>query len=201
MNRFTVFSLALMTALLASCTSTKTGKTNYSTNYDPPCYRPTNPSAMRVKISTGAQKLYVMEGDRCLLASPCTVGKPGSPTPAGNHTIYTKTFKRRSMSYGNYPLPYWCEFKPGYGIHWGYIKPYPNTHGCVRLPRWVAAKFFALVPTGTRLNVSSSQPEDATIGQKLPTFDETYMPDPPMSYLLSDQVFQDIVYKGKVFAD
>ncbi len=190
--------------LLSNCNVVKKGGTtsgSYSINYDPPAHRPTNPANVRVKISTGAQRLYVMEGSKVLLATPCSVGKAGTPTPAGNHRIYLKTFKRRSMSYGKYPMPYWCEFKPAYGIHWGFIKPYPCTHGCVRLPKHAAAKFFAIIKEGTPLNVSVSQPEDATVGRSLPRLDDTTLPDPPSSYMMTDRVFQDAVYKGKMFVN
>jgi lipoprotein-anchoring transpeptidase ErfK/SrfK len=207
MNRFlrsTAYLLGLVSVACfqSSCTSTKTvAKSNHSTNYDPPATKPTNPSALRVKISTGAQKLYVVENGKVLMATPCSVGTASTPTPAGNHTIYSKTFKRRRASSpgAGYPMTYWCEFKTGYGIHWGFVKPYPCTHGCVRMPKWAAAKLFHMIPTGTPLNVASSQPEDQTAGKNLPVLDDTTLPDPPNSYMMSDQVFQDAVYKGNMF--
>ncbi len=194
--------LAVCAVALPSCTTPKAaGKGNYSINYDPPAHRPKNPSNVRVKISTGAQRLYVVEGNTVLLATPCSVGKSGTPTPGGNHRIYSKQATRRSHSYGNYPMPWWMEFSPAYGIHWGFVKPYPCTHGCVRLPKWAAAKAFAMIPQGAPLNVSSSQPEDATVGRSLPVLDDTTLPDPPNSYMMSNQVFNDAVYKGKMFVD
>jgi L,D-transpeptidase catalytic domain len=197
-------ALAAVALTFSNCktrTVAATGSANYSIHYDPPAQRPSNPSDVRAKISTGAQRLYVMEGSKVLLATPCSVGRAGTPTPGGNHRIYSKQAKRRSHSYGNYPMPYWCEFQPAYGIHWGYVKPYPCTHGCVRLPKMAAAKFFALIHEGTPLNVAHSQPEDATIGATLPVLDDTTLPDPPNSYMMSERVFQDAVYTGKMFAD
>jgi len=187
-----------------SCGTTKTsarGGNGTSLNYDPPAHRAKNPGAVTVKISTGAQRLYVMEGSNVLLATPCTVGKPGTPTPAGNHRVTAKTFKRRSMSYGSYPMPYWVEFQPGYGMHWGFLKPYPCTHGCVRLPKKAAPKVFALVSPGTPISVASSQPLDSTVGARLPTLDDTSLPNPPDSYMMTDAVFQDAQYKGNLFVD
>ena len=203
--------LVVATTFLAGCAnlppvgsgtgSTSRGGGSPSRFYDPPAYRPKNPANVRVKISTGAQRLYVVEGDRVLLATPCSVGTASAPTPAGNFTIYSKQAKRRSYSYGNYPMPWWMEFKPAYGIHWGFVKPVPCTHGCVRLPRLAAAKVFAMVPTGARLNVAHSQPEDATIGKTLPRLDDGPLPNPPQSYLMSDQVFHDAQYAGKLYVD
>ncbi len=196
----TVSAMALA-ACLSSCSGVKTAnKYPYSSTFDPPAHRAHNPAAVTVKISTGAQHLYVMEGSRVLLATPCSVGMHNS-TPAGTHTITSKEPKRRSHSFGEYPMPYWCEFAPAYGFHWGFLKPTPCTHGCVRLPKTSAAKVFALVSVGTKVNVAASQPEDATVGKTLPILDDGPLPNPPDSYMLTDQVFQDAVYKGNMFVD
>lgn len=189
---FSAAALAVAALSLGACTTVKTGTRN-SFSFDPPVQQPKNPSAVKVKISTGAQRLYVVEGDTVLLATPVTVGKASSPTPAGNFTIYSKTANRRRISSpgAGYPMTYWMEFKPAYGMHWGFVKPYPSTHGCVRMPLKAARKVFDLVRVGTPLNVAHSQPWDQTIGKSLPVLDDSALPDPPMSYLLSPQVFSD----------
>lgn len=177
---------------LTACETTKPGPRN-SFTFDPPVQKPNNPNNVQVKLSTGAQRLYVVEGDRVLLASPVSVGRPNTPTPHGNFKIYSKTENRRRISQpgAGYPMTYWMEFKPAYGIHWGFLKPYPSTMGCVRMPLKAAQKTFALVRPGTPLNVAASQPWDATIGKSLPVLDDSALPDPPMSYMLSPQVFAD----------
>lgn len=95
-------------------------------------------------------------------------------------------------------MTFWMEFKSGYGMHWGFVKPYPCTHGCVRLPIKSAQKMFSIVRTGTPLHIASSQPEDATIGASLPVLDDSTMPDPPNSYMMSPQVFAD-ASRGKLY--
>jgi lipoprotein-anchoring transpeptidase ErfK/SrfK len=189
------FLLVLSAVALASCTTpSKPAKANYSTQFDPPTQRPNNPSAVRVKISTSAQRVYVVEGDRVLLATPCSVGKPGSVTPAGHHRILSKTWNRRRVSQpgAGYPMTYWMSFyQPAYGMHWGFVKPYPCTHGCVRMPIKSAKKMFEMVSVGTPVHVAASHPEDATIGKTLPVLDDTTLPDPPDSYMLSPKVFED----------
>jgi hypothetical protein len=179
------------------------GAANTSDKFDPVAYRPKYPGAVQVKLSTGAQRIYVVENGRVLLASPCSVGTASDPTPKGNFRIYHKNATRRRQSEPDrgYPMAYWMEFKPAYGIHWGFVKPYPCTHGCVRLPMKTAAKMFSMVPTGAPLNVSTSQPEDATHGRSLPVLDDGPLPNPPKSYLHSPQFFQDAQYKGRMFAD
>lgn len=200
-RKFYSAATLLMMIVLSSCNSLGNRGGQYSVNYDPPAHRPHNPSNVRVKVSTSKQRIYVMEGNRVLMATPCSVGTDHAPTPPGNHKIYAKTPNRRSHSYGEYPMPNWCEFAPAYGFHWGFVKPYPCTHGCIRMPKMAAAKFFNLVSIGTPVNVASSQAEDATIGASLPVLDDTTLANPPNSYMMSNQVFEDAKYKGPIYVD
>src|SRR5262249_39652621 len=68
--------------------------------YHVTAYKPNNPSAVRVKASLSQQNVYVMEGDRCLMAAAINVGMGSKPTPRGNFTIYSKQEHKRSGSYG-----------------------------------------------------------------------------------------------------
>ena len=135
---------------------------------------------------------YVMEGSRPLLITPVSVGKASSPTPTGSYRVFNKNATRRANGHGwayngsggfrqvkaggqpsgwrftGTPMPYWVEFKSGYGFHTGWQKPYPCTKGCLRLHENVAPKFFRLVSVGTPISISYSQPEDATIGRGIP---------------------------------
>lgn len=199
------YSKLLLTAVfaagLSSCVSKKTGAANYSTRFDPPMAAVKNSSALKLKISTVAQRIYLVEGDRVLLASPCSVGTASSPTPAGHHRITSKTAKRRRVSSpgAGYPMTYWMSFyAPAYGMHWGWVKPYPCTHGCVRLPIKTAKKLFDAVPVGTPVHVAASHPEDTTHGKNLPVLDDSTLADPPDSYMQSEQVFTDAA-QGKVY--
>ena len=143
---------------------------------------------------------YVVEGKTVLLATPVTVGTAKDPTPKGNFTIYSKTEKRRRVSSpgAGYPMTYWMEFKPAYGLHWGFVKPHPSTHGCVRMPIDSARKTFRLIRTGTPINIATSQPWDATIGKSLPVLDDSKLADPPLSYMLSPEVWED-ASKGELW--
>lgn len=184
---------------LCSCAATKP-KGTFSTSFVPDVKPVKNPSALKVKLSTGAGRVYVVEGDEVLLASPASVGTASTPTPQGTFSIYSKTRHRRRVSQpgAGYPMTYWMEFKPAYGMHWGWVKPYPCTHGCVRLPIRTAKAIFDMIPTGTPLIIASSHPEDATHGKDLPVLDDSALPNPPDSYMMSSQVFED-AEKGKVY--
>lgn len=170
---------------LSSCSMNSAGggiKTYLA--YDRPAKLPDNPSAVEVKVSLSKQRVYVMEGDEMLLAMPVSVGKSSSPTPHGTFRIYKKEAKYRNPSYGyarsgeklrqvspedtppgwsfrGTPMPYWCEFKPDYAFHTGWIKHSPCTNGCIRMHKNLAPKFFRLVSVGTPVDISYTQPEDA----------------------------------------
>ena len=193
--------LGLTAACLSSCSTIKrTSGTIYGQDFDPPATRPTNPSAVKVKVSTGAQRVYVMEGDKVLMATPCSVGTGGS-TGSGTYRIQYKEAKRRRQSQPDrgYPMAFWQEWKSAYGMHWGFVKPYPCTHGCIRLPMKSAAKLFAMTQVGTPLIIASSHPEDATIGKTLPVIDDGPLPNPDRGYLHSARFFEDAQYKGNMF--
>ena len=201
MRRTMLILPVLIAGLLASCRSTPTTKSAYSTTYDPKVTPPFNPAAVEVKISTRAQRVYVVESGRVLLASPCSVGKPGDETPHGTFPVRSKTLERRRFSQpgAGYPMTYWMSFySPAYGMHWGFVKPYPCTMGCVRLPIKTARAMFSMVNVGTPVHIASGHPEDATIGREMPLLDDSAMPDPPMSYMLSPQVFAD-ARRGKLY--
>ena len=68
--------------------------------YHVTAYKPHDPSAVRVKVSLSQQNVYVMEGDRALMAAAISVGMASKPTPRGNFTIYSKQEHKRSGSYG-----------------------------------------------------------------------------------------------------
>src|SRR5215475_6961114 len=114
--------------LLSGCATG--GRVSAGAPYHVTAYKPHDPSAVRVKVSLSQQNVYVMEGDRCLMAAAINVGMSSKPTPRGNFTIYSKQEHKRSGSYGfsvqgdrivpstgggpgryvGYPMGYWCEF-------------------------------------------------------------------------------------------
>src|SRR5260370_4363880 len=115
--------------LLTGCA---TGRVACASSYHVTAYKPHDPSNVRVKLSTSTQNLFVMEGDRLLMAVQANVGKPGALTPHGHFTIFSKQKKRRPASepHRGYPMAYWGEFPPAYGVHVGFVLPVAPTHGC-----------------------------------------------------------------------
>lgn len=191
--------------LLAACAAPRPAAPPYNVK----ALRPHNPNAVSVKVSLRHQAVYVMEGDRLLMAAATCVGLPNSPTPKGSFSITQKIERKRSNSYGffinggdiqpgetrapkpgrfvGYPMAYWCEFKPAYGFHTGYVHPVPRTHGCLRLHHSVAPKFYALVREGTPVSIAEEQPEDAKFANQIARPKDYLDPDPPAEQLISDK--------------
>ncbi len=200
-------------ALMSSCSTSIPGGGGLAAyhSYDLPTKLPNNPSNVRVKVSLSKQRAYVMEGSEMLLAMPVSVGAPGSATPSGSFRIFNKVQKKRANTHGyaysgnqikqtylskrppgwsfkGTPMPYWCEFKPNYGFHTGWIKHHPCTHGCIRMHENLAPKFYRLVSVGTPVTIAYSQPEDSTVSVPLPP-DSGPLPDYPGSMYVGDGYF------------
>jgi hypothetical protein len=186
--KFAFQLLALVAAFaLSACVSSSTG-------YSVKAYAPHNPDAVRVKVSTSTQHIYVMEGDRLLMGVQGCVGTSHSPTPKGNFHITSKdrTRRRASEPDAGYPMAYWCEFLPAYGMHEGFVWSEPRTHGCIRLHREAAARLFALVKVGTPVTIATSLPEDSKFGSQVRKLDQRNDPDPARSYMNSPAWFKPV---------
>ena len=134
----------------------------------------------RVVINLSEQRAYLMEGGRVSLVAPISSGKPGWSTPTGHFTVFCKDIDHRSRSFGSVldasgrvvnsnatpasrvppgghyrpaSMPFFMEFSPAVGMHAGYLPGYPASHGCVRIPRDLAARFFGRVHVGTPVTV------------------------------------------------
>ncbi len=215
MKHLLLLPAALCLAIVSCTNSGMSGGSGMSayTNYDLPASLPGNASAVRVKVSIKNQMAYVMEGNKPLLVMPVAVGTTSTPTPQGSFRIFKKEHHHRANSHGwayngsqarksyigsrpsgwsfkGTPMPYWCEFKANYGFHTGWMKPYPCTHGCIRMHENLAPKFYRLVREGTPVSISSSQPEDATIGKNVPRPpDAGPLPDYPGSFYIGNDYF------------
>ena len=209
------FALAglLAVAGFSSCSMNRPGDglASYQ-SYERPAKLPKNPSAVKVKVSLSKQRAYVMEGDEMLLVMPVCVGKASTPTPTGNFRIFKKEARHRAYTHGyaysgnsvkptylknkpsgwkfkGTPMPYWCEFKPAYGFHTGWVKHSPASHGCIRMHENVAPKFYKIVSNGTRVNIAYNQSEDAEHSNIPLPVDSGPLPDYPSSMYVGEGYF------------
>lgn len=210
-SRLILLAGVVLLPFLTGCAGGPTASRGSGGAYHVTAHRPNDPSKVRVYVSLSRENIYVMEGDRCLMAVACSVGIPAKPTPRGSFTIYLKEEQKRSGSYGfsvqgdrvvpvegggaagryvGYPMGYWCEFAPAYGFHQGFVHPTPRTHGCIRLHGEAAPKFYALVRIGTPVSIETTQPQDSTLASTVQRVDDSRAPDPDPRIMVTSAAFQ-----------
>lgn len=203
--------------LLAHCKTTPRTVLSDYMKFDVPVKRATNPADVALYVSTSKQVIYAVEKDKLLMAAPVTIGKAESPTPMGQFFIQKKDRTHRSNTHGwarlpkshSYmrcykdstpegwafvpgPLPYWMEFyDSAYGLHTGYVYPYPKSNGCIRLHANIAPKLFELCRVGTPVFIAEAQPWDKKVASSLkrPVNPERIEDDPYME--CSPRIFND----------
>lgn len=139
---------------------------------------PGNPS---IKIALGEQRAYFFKGGQMVGISQLSTGREGKVTPIGKYKIIGKDIDHASSVYGDYvddndnvvmpnidkqtdpkppgthykgaPMPYYMQISPGFGLHAGYLPGYPASHGCIRMPEFMAEDFYNNVEIGTPVTI------------------------------------------------
>jgi hypothetical protein len=101
-----------------------------------------------IEVDKSRQVLFVVRGGQVVLISHVSTGATGN-TPVGRWHVYSK-------------VPGWLPdgmfdssfFVGAFAIH-GYpsVPFYPASHGCVRLPVWIAPRIYLLDPFGTEVDI------------------------------------------------
>ena len=135
-----------------------------------------------IKIKISEQKAYFYKGGKLVGISQLSTGREGTGTPTGTYKIVQKDKEHVSNLYGDYvddagnvvvpnvavnkdpkppgtkfkgaPMPYFMRIVGGVGMHAGYLPGYPASHGCIRMPEFMAENFFNAVSTGTPVTIS-----------------------------------------------
>jgi lipoprotein-anchoring transpeptidase ErfK/SrfK len=148
-----------------------------------------------VVINLTEQAAYLVQDGRVVLISPIASGKEGRGTPTGTFRVISKDLNHESGSFGlvvdsygrtvdanatpathippgcHYepaPMPYFMEFSKYVGMHAGYLPGYAASHGCVRMPKDLAAEFFARVQVGTPVRVTGSARNATRLRKAIP---------------------------------
>jgi hypothetical protein len=102
-----------------------------------------------IEISKGRQFLLVVRGGRVTGAVHVSTGATGN-TPLGRWRVY------RKVPGWDWVLWYPMYFLRGFAIH-GYpsVPAYPASHGCVRVPMWIAPRLYAQQTPGSTVYVYS----------------------------------------------
>ena len=118
------------------------------------------PGAKRIEVNLSTQQMYAYEGDRLILSSGVSTGRPGWETPAGNFRIYLKYPVQTMSGSANGEtwyvpdVPHAMYFFQNAALHGTYWHNSFGTgarlsHGCVNLPLSVAAQLYNWAPIGT----------------------------------------------------
>jgi L,D-transpeptidase-like protein len=136
-----------------------------------------------IKISLGEQRAYFYKGGVLVGVSQLSTGREGLNTPVGNYKITQKDKDHASSLFGDYvdasgkvvvpnidikkdpkppgthfqgtPMPYFMRIVSGTGLHAGYLPGYPASHGCIRMPEFMAEDFFRSVSVGTPVTITN----------------------------------------------
>ena len=135
-----------------------------------------------IKISLGEQRAYFFKGGKLAGVSVVSTGREGFNTATGSFQIIQKDKDHVSSRFGDYVdgegnilkkevdtekdpkpkgaiydgarMPYFMRIVGGTGMHAGYLPGYPASHGCIRMPAFMAEKFFENVTVGTPVTVT-----------------------------------------------
>jgi hypothetical protein len=109
--------------------------------------------AAHLEVNKALQVLYVVRESKIALIVPIsTAGVAGAFTPVGRFAVYRKVGGFDPSPLGTLYDPMY--FTGGYAIHGNpSVPPYPASHGCVRVPMWVAPLLYRTTPYGETVYV------------------------------------------------
>jgi len=138
--------------------------------------------APSIRISLGEQRAYFYKGDQLVGVSLISSGREGLGTKTGNFKIIQKDKDHKSSVYGDYvdaqgnivkkdiergkdpmppgafydgaKMPFFMRIVGGTGMHEGFLPGYAASHGCIRMPGFMAEDFFNNVSLGTPVAVT-----------------------------------------------
>ncbi len=134
-----------------------------------------------ITIDLGRQTARFFKGGEEVGRSPVSTGREGFSTPAGTFRIIQKNKSHASNLYGDFvdsdgnvvqanvsahrhkrppgtifrgaAMPFFMRLHGAVGMHAGHLPGYPASHGCIRLPRGAAQRFFENAPVGTEVRI------------------------------------------------
>jgi len=135
-----------------------------------------------VLISLGEQRAYFYKGNELVGVSLISTGREGLETPTGKFKIIQKDKDHKSSQFGDYidaqggiikkevdvkvdpkppgaifdgaKMPFFMRIVGGTGMHAGFLPGYPASHGCIRMPEFMAEAFFRNISVGVPVTIS-----------------------------------------------
>jgi len=136
-----------------------------------------------IRIDLTEQKAFFYKNGQLVGVSSISTGREGFDTPTGSFKIQQKDKDHVSSIYGDYVdavtgevvqkdidrgkdkmpkgakydgarMPFFMRIHGGVGMHEGFLPGYPASHGCIRMPGFMAEHFFDHVSVGTPVTVT-----------------------------------------------
>lgn len=136
-----------------------------------------------VQIRLTEQRAYFYKGRTLVGISSISTGREGFNTPVGNFHIIQKDKDHVSSRFGDFldastrevikkdadlsvdklpkgaifdaaKMPYFMRIVGGTGMHEGFLPGYPASHGCIRMPGFMAEAFFRSLSVGTPVEIA-----------------------------------------------
>lgn len=135
-----------------------------------------------IKISLREQRAYFYKNGMLVGISQLSTGREGKNTNVGSFSVIRKDKDHASSQYGDFvdaggqvvkpnvavndpkppgthfkgaSMPYYMQIAPEFGLHAGYLPGYPASHGCIRMPEFMAEAFFKSVNVGTPVTIGN----------------------------------------------
>ena len=107
-------------------------------------------------VNTHSQRALLFRNGVPIAATTVSTGRTGRETPTGVFTVLEKQVVHHSSKYDNAPMPYMQRLTwQGVALHAGHLPGYPASHGCIRMPEFMAENFFKSVSTGTPVTITN----------------------------------------------
>ncbi len=134
-----------------------------------------------IRISLSQQRAFFYKDGQLAGMSRISSGREGRDTVTGSFKIIEKDIDHVSSLFGDYVdasgnviqkdidtskdpkpkgaiydgarMPYFMRIVGGTGMHEGYLPGYPASHGCIRMPGFMAASFYRSVEVGTPVTI------------------------------------------------
>ena len=141
------------------------------------------PGSPSVHISLSEQRAYFYKGNELVGVSLISTGREGLESPSGKFKIIQKDKDHKSSQFGDYvdaqgsiikkeidvkvdpkppgaifdgaKMPFFMRVVGGTGMHAGFLPGYPASHGCIRMPEFMAEAFFRNLSTGTPVTITN----------------------------------------------
>jgi len=135
-----------------------------------------NNEAVSIQVSLSDQRVWLYQYGLLTYTSPTCPGKVGHETPTGEFHVISKHKDWISTLY-HVPMPFLLRLNAmngEIGIHQGPIALEAASHGCIRLPKDMASKFFEVTPVGAKVYITNLPTEVfEPIAQPTPAAPET----------------------------